>query len=317
MRVLQEILIYSLAALTFSGFDNNPQSTPSVVSRQAIQKLIDLGRLQEAQQRLKEQVAVQGETPESFFLEGLILFKQRQYDESLQKAERSLALGFRDLEVYKLLAFNGVVLNRLEIVEPALNKALELAPGDFTVHFHLGLLYFTTNRFALAESQFQKAVELNATYMKAYDLLGQAQEEVDKEDAAQKSYRKATELTEQQSLRDESAFLHLAKLLWNKNQYQESLAPAQKAVELNPKSAEAHCVVGRVLEKLGDETGAEKALTRSTEIDADYAEAYYLLSRLYAKQGRQKEAAKALETFRIASRDTNERNEKKVSPGVQ
>src|SRR5215471_19005338 len=135
MRVLQEILIYSFVALIFSGFDNNPQSPPSVVSRQTIQKLIDLGRLQEAQRQLKEQKAVQGETPESLFLEGLILFKQKHYDESLQKAERSLALGFRDLEVYKLLAFDGVVLNRLEVVEPALNKALELAPSDFTVHF--------------------------------------------------------------------------------------------------------------------------------------------------------------------------------------
>jgi len=317
MRVLQEILIYSLAALIFSGFDNNPQNPPSVVSRQAIQKLIDSGRLQEAQQQLKEQMAVQGETPESLFLEGLILFKQKRYDESLQKVERSLALGFRDLEVYKLLAFNGVVLNRLEVVEPALNKALELAPSDFTVHFHLGLLYFTTNRFALAENQFQKVVELNPSYMKAYDLLGQAEEEVDKEDAAQKSYRKAIELTDQQGLRDESAFLHLAKLLWNENQYRESLAPAQKAVELNPKSAEAHCVLGRVLEKLGDETAAEMVLARSTQIDANYPEAYYLLSRLYMKQGRQKEAAKALEAFRTATRDTSQRNEKNVSPGSQ
>jgi tetratricopeptide (TPR) repeat protein len=308
MRVLQMVVL-SLAALFLSGFVGTAQTDPSTASRQVIQHLIESGHVQEAQDRLKEEVSAHGESPETIFLEGLILFKQKQYEKSLQKAEHSLALGLRETEVYKLVAFNGIVLNRLETVEPALKAALKLAPDDFVLHFHLGLLYFTTNRFAMAESQFQKVIELNPSYMKAYDMLGQAQEEVEKEDTALETYHKAIELTNQQSLSDESAYLHLAKLLWVKNRYSESLAPAQKAVELNPKSAEAYYVLGRLLDKLGKGTEAEKLLRRATQIDPNYGEPYYLLSRIYLKEARQKEAVEALETFKSVTGNRRQKND--------
>jgi len=73
------------------------------------------------------------------------------------------------------------MLNKTEMIESALNAALALASDDFTIHFHLGLLYFTTNRFEKAEGKFQTVTRLNPTYMRGYDLLGQAQEELEKD----------------------------------------------------------------------------------------------------------------------------------------
>jgi len=267
--------------------------------RRSIKALLDTDRLQEAREKLNTEVSSHGESGETLFLRGAILFKEKQFSESLKAAEQSLALGLRDAEVYKLVAFNGVVLNRLDVVEPALNAALPLAPRDFTIHFHLGLLYFTTNRFAQAESQFQTVTELNPTYMRGYDLLGQAREELEKDEAAVAAYRKAIELTEQQNLKDESAYLHLAKFLWARNRHQESLQPAQKAVATNSKSASAYYVLGRLLDELGQETEAVNALRQSTEIDPELGESYYLLSRIYLRQGRKEDAAKALNTFKV------------------
>jgi len=317
MRALWRIATLSVTPLVLLVFIGRSRSEPSPAFRLIIQKLIDSGHLQEAQDKLRAEVAARGETSETTFLEGLILFREKRYEESLKNAEHSLALGLHEPEVYKLVAFNGVVLDRLQIVEPALKAALDLAPNDSTVHFHLGLLYFTTNRFAMAEGEFQRVIQIDPNYVKAYDMLGQAQEEVEKEGTALETYRRAIELTERQSLRDESAYLHLAKLLWVKNQYQESLAPAKKAVELNPKSAEAYFVLGRVLAKLGEETEAEKALRRSTQIDPRDGEAYYLLSRLYVKQGRQKEAAEALEVFKSVTRNGEQKTGKTLSLPVQ
>ena len=272
--------------------------------RRSIKGLVDTDRLQEALEKLNREVATHGETGDTLFLRGTILFKEKRFPESLKAAEQSLALGLRDAEVYKLVAFNGVVLNRLDIVEPALNAALPLAPGDFTVHFHLGLLYFTTNRFAQAESQFRSVTVLNPTYMRGYDMLGQAQEELEKDESAVATYRKAIELTEQQNLKDESAYLHLAKFLWAKNRHQESLVPAQRAVATNPKSASAYYVLGRLLDELGRETEAMKALRQATEIDPELGESYYLLSRIYLRQGRKEEAAKALSAFKASRSKT-------------
>ena len=102
----------------------------------------------------------------------------------------------------------------------------------------------------MAESEFQTVTRLNSTYMKGYDLLGLAQEEVRSDEVVVETYRCAIDLTEQQKLGDESAYLHLAKFLWLRNRYSESLPPARRAVELRPKSAEAYYVLGRVLDKL-------------------------------------------------------------------
>jgi len=269
-----------------------------VLLRKSIKELVDTGRLEEARQRVKQLVATRGESGETLFLEGTILFKEKRFTESLKAAERSLALGLRDAEVYKLVAFNGVVLNKAEMIERALNAALPLAPDDFTIHFHLGLLYFTTSRFAKAESEFQTVTRLNPTYMRGYDLLGQAQEELEKDEAALSSYRKAIELTEQQNLKDESAYLHLAKFCWARNRHQESLVPAQRAVTINPRSAEAYYVLGRLLDELGQEAEAVKALKQSIEIDPGLGQSYYLLSRIYVRRGQQDEATKAMNAFR-------------------
>src|SRR5262245_36003752 len=297
--MLKRLLVFSLLLLKPLFLQGQvEQPAASAPLRQSIKQLVDTDRLQEARERLKQEVASRGESGETLYLEGTILFKEKSFAESLKAAERSLALGLRDAEVYKLVAFNAVVLSKTEVIERALNAALPLAPGDFTIHFHLGLLYFTTSRFAKAETEFQTVAQLNPTYMKGYDLLGQAQEELEKDEAAFANYRKAVELTEKQNLKDESAYLHLAKFYWARNRHQESLRPAQRAVAINPRSAEAYYVLGRLLDKLGQETEAVKALKQSTEIDPGFGESYYLLSRIYLRRGQQEEAAKAMNAFR-------------------
>src|SRR5258706_15016963 len=70
--------------------------------RRSIKGLVDTGRLQEAQERLNTEVTAHGESGETSFLRGTILFKEKRFSESLKAAEQSLALGLRDAEVYKL-----------------------------------------------------------------------------------------------------------------------------------------------------------------------------------------------------------------------
>jgi predicted Zn-dependent protease len=281
---------------------NTASRGPDIELRQSVKTLLDAGRLDEAQDRVKKAVTARGETAETLFLAAQILFKQRKFKESIGSVERSLVLDPSDPEAYKLLAFNAVVLDRLDLVETALKTALPLAPQDWVIHFHLGLLYFTTNRFGLAQGEFQIVTRLNPTYMKGYDMLAIAQEELESDAVIIETYRKAIQLTEQQKLTDESAFLHFSKFLWSRNRFDESLPLARKATELNPKSAETHYVLGRLLDKLGKEAEAMKALQQSADLDPSYPEPRYLLSRIHLKQGRTEEARQEMEIFEAISR---------------
>ena len=281
--------------------------------RNRVQQLLDTGQISEAEEKVRQELTAHGETPETLFLEGLVLFKQKQYAESMRRVQRSLAQRQNDPQAYKLLAFNGVLLNRLDVVETALKRALELAPDDPVAHFHRGLLYFTTNRFALAKNDFQRVTQLNPGYMKAYDMLALAEEELDEDAIIVQTYQRASELAEQQNLKDESPYLHLAKFLWLRNRFEESLPVARRAAEVNPKSAEAFYVLGRLLDKLGRDAEAGEALGQTIRINPDFSESYYLLSRIYMRQGREEEAAKAMKRFE----ESKKRSSTPQSPGAE
>ena len=293
------MLISAASAFPRSGQEpNSPIFSSRSSVRQSIARLIESGQLQQAQTQLNQQLSHQGESPDTLYLEALLLFKQKQHEKSEEKLKRSLSIEKDDPEACLLLARNAVLLNQMELAETSLKTSIRLAPKEPLSHLHLGLLYFTTNRFSLAESEFQALVSLDATYMKGYDLLGLAQEELQGAEVVKATYQKAIDLAEKQHLHDESPYLHLAKFLWRKNSFPESLPLAQRAVEVNPQSSGAYYVLGLVLDKLGQTEPAIKNLQESTRIDPQNVEAHYLLSRIYLKQGKQEEARKELQLFR-------------------
>jgi len=282
-----------------------PQTTPSpplgVIpinpSWQVIERLISSGELQQAREKLNEEIRGRGETYKSLYFEALILFKENRFMESLQKLERSLALERQHPEAHKLTGLILVVLERFDVARPFLEAAVQLAPSDSMAHYYLGRLYYTIQRFPQAASEFQTVIRLDPTYVKAYDNLGLALEALGDEEAAIQSYHKAIELNERQMLRNEWPYLNLGKFLVTRNRYEESLSVVRKAVELNPKSAEAYYVLGKVLAKLGKDSEALEALKRSTLNDPKYGEAHYLLSRIYLKRGQEEEAQKEISIF--------------------
>jgi len=257
---------------------------------QGLEMLIESGRLQEAQEQLKKEIIAHGETHRTFYLEALILFKEKRFTESLKKLERSFALEKRDPEVHKLAGLNWVVLNRLDHAEPFLQAAVQLAPSDSMAHYYLGRLYYTAQHFSQAESQFRETTRLNPTFVKGHDNLGLALEALGDEEAAIQSYRRAIELNELQKLNNEWPYLNLGKCLLALNRDQESLTCVEKATQINPKSAEAFYVLGKLLNKLGRNAEALEALAHSTRNDPNYAEPHYLLTRIYLQQGRKDEA---------------------------
>jgi tetratricopeptide (TPR) repeat protein len=108
-------------------------------------------------------------------------------------------------------------------------------------------------------------------------------------------------------------YLHFAKFCWARNRHQESLEPAQRAAAINPRSAEAYYVLGRLLDELGQEAVAVKALKQSIEIDPGLGQSYYLLSRIYVRRGQQGEATKAMNAIK-SRRTTSMPGGNKASP---
>ena len=264
---------------------------------QEINRLIDAGELPLARRKLTEEVTGHGESYQTLFLEAKILFREQKCRESLKVLERCFSLDQHDPELYKLVALNAILIDRMDIAEQALQTATRLAPHDSLVLFHLGALYYTESRFPSARPLLEKSVNLNPEYVPARLFLGLTLEELGQEQTAIDCYHRAIEMSERSGSKGEQPYLYLGRLLYRENRLNESLPYLRKAVQANSRSCESLCLVARVLSVQGQEADALAALRQCTGADPNYVEAHYLLSRAYVKQGRTGEAARELSLF--------------------
>jgi Flp pilus assembly protein TadD len=263
-----------------------------------IEKLIDLGRLSEARTKMREQMAKTGEQPRLLLFEAMILYRERQYQDSLRQLDRVLNQHDADPDVHKLIGLNLVAMGREDLAGRYFEKAVNLAPHDFMARYYLGLYQVTSKQFAPAEVTVREALKLNRYYVDAWLLLGVVQEQAGKETEAIQTYQQAIELAEQQALKTEMPSLYLARLLISLQKFEPSLAPLKRAVSLNPKSAEAFTLLGRSLIQLEQNEAALQALQEAVRLLPQDKSAHYLLMGLYQKLGRKEEAQREMQIFR-------------------
>jgi tetratricopeptide (TPR) repeat protein len=234
---------------------------------------------------------------DALFREARILFREQKYQESLKVLERCLALNRRDPELYKLIASDAILADRMDIAEQALTTARRLAPDDYLILFNLGAFYYTNSRFSQAEPMLRESAKLNPQYVPTRLFLGLTLEELGQEQSAAASYLQAIDIAERSEFRGEQPYLYLGRLLYRQNKMTASLPYLQKAVQANPQSCESLCLLARVLSVQGQETRVVATLNQCLHAYPKYPEAHYLLSRAYVREGRAEEAAKELALF--------------------
>ena len=262
-----------------------------------VERLIDLGRLDDAREKLREQFAMQGEQPRLLFLEAMILYKEKQYLQSVRRLERSFTLSDRDPDVYKLAGLNLVAVGRRDLAGPYFEAAGELAPRDFMALYYLGLHELSDRRSDRAQTILREAITLRPDYVDAHILLGVAEEQRGKEEEAIRRYRHAIELAEQQGLKTDAPFLYLARLLIALHCHEESLSLLRRVVELDAESSEARALLGKALTHLGRYDEALPVLRAAITRAPEDKTAHYLLMTVYKRLGKHDEAAHEMQLF--------------------
>ena len=267
-----------------------------------IETLITSGNLAQARQRLDQETAARRDTCSGLYLEARILFEERRYADALAVVQRALAKVPSDAELYKLAALSAIRMDRMDIAEPALRTAAQLAPRDYLVHFHLGALYYTESLFVLAKAELEKAAELNPGYMPALLFLGLTLEEVGDEKATVATYRRAIEVAAGERTAREMPYIYLGRFYYRLNRFDEGLALLEKAVAMNSGSAEALLELGKTLHALKRDGESAAVLERSAAADARNPEPHYLLFRLFESEGREQAAQGELKQFQELNR---------------
>ena len=123
--------------------------------------------------------------------------------------------------------------------------------------------------------------------------LGEELEAVEPGDA-EDAYRRALALDP----RNAEAHVNLGRLLQERGRTEEAVLQYQEALRLSPRSAPAAFNLGTALEDLKRTNAAIAAYRQAVSIDESLADAHYNLSRLYESNGQKQAALRHLRAYR-------------------
>lgn len=131
-------------------------------------------------------------------------------------------------------------------------------------------------------------------------------------DAAMKEFRRELEISPSHY----PAMTQMAFELLKRDEYEEALPLAEKAVQLAPKMYAARNVLGRVLLELGQVERAIKELEEGARLAPGSPEMHYALGRAYRRAGREQEAKREVELFQKLQEQVNARRNAQLSGGA-
>lgn len=102
-----------------------------------------------------------------------------------------------------------------------------------------------------------------------------------------------------------------------RDQYDDALPLAEKAVQLAPKLYAARNVLGRVLLELGQVDRSIKELEEGVKLAPSSPEMHFALARAYTRAGRKQDAARERETFKKLQDEYNQKKQIEEKPSPQ
>jgi tetratricopeptide (TPR) repeat protein len=137
-----------------------------------------------------------------------------------------------------------------------------------------------SGRLDEAISYDEKAIQADPTYLAAHVGLATAYQEKQEPDLAISEYQKALQLKPAPEIHQD-----LAGLFFEQGRYGEALSHIQETIKAEPKSANAHVILGNILmvQNLADQAITE--YSKAIELDPNNADAHYNLGTAYFKTG--------------------------------
>jgi tetratricopeptide (TPR) repeat protein len=280
-----------------------------------------LGRYDEAVKSYDDALRLNPRLTEALFNLGVAHYRAGQFAKAAEALSRYLADRPESWQARQMLGLALIELGRDEEAAPLLEAALESNPQDASLLFGLGLAYLRLKRpevktmierlaatssgepFAhllkgqnyLADSDFQHAVEsLEAAAKFSDDLprlhfsLGVAYLRAGRN---QESLR-AFENELKRMPRDYWTLYYLAFLHDAEGQLDAARERAQLALAIQPRSAEAGALLGKVLLKQGKAAEAVAPLETAVGQNPNDANLRFQLGRAYQQSGRRQDAAR-------------------------
>jgi tetratricopeptide (TPR) repeat protein len=225
---------------------------------------MSLFRYDDAERRLKQALAIDGDFFPARRLLGDLYARQGSYDKALKEYEKALESHPGDT---RLLNNMGVFLNRLERPGEAsvyLQKAALLAPDDLGIRYSLASNYRDNKEWDRAVEEFRKIIAVDDEYPNIYNDLGDIYQLQGRGEEALEAFRREAAL-------------------------------GAERLKSRPGDPRVLNDLAFALNRLGRASEAEVLIRRALKERPDYRQAYLTLAQIYENQQRHEEALAAMD----------------------
>lgn len=252
--------------------------------------LIQLGKLQDAEQVIRHYIEVHRNSADAHYLLGYLLFKKQDARASL--AEYTEGAKFRTPDAHDLEVVGGdyVLLHDYSDADKWFSKSVEWDPDNLQTLYYLGRAKYNENRFDEAMAVFQRVLKADPTNVKAEDNLGLSYQGLGRVEDAMAAYRTAIEWEKGQVSKDAGPYVNLGSALVDSDRPREGLPYLQEAAQIAPGELRVHRALGKAYLHLNQLDKAQQELEKGARLAPQNASIHFMLAQVYRKQGQEEKA---------------------------
>ena len=308
-RSLSLLGVLALALLALPGLahedqrpPHNSRVTPSERSaspfREA-EELIQKGMLEQAKEKIEEQLKLNPSSVEGYNLLGIVYTTEKNYDNALDAFQQALKLAPDSTKTHDNLGNLYLTQQKLDLAEKEFTRVLSLAPANRDANYNLGLLLLAKGAPVAAIQHFQRVrpqtVEARFNLVRAYLQAGQTTQALKTAQDLSASHKQDVQL-----------HFTLGVLLASAKQYKAAQLELEQANALQPETFEILHNLGQAYLRAQEYAKADLALNRALKLKPDSAETLYLLAQVDYEQSRPMDALELLvRAHKLAPQNTD------------
>ncbi len=206
---------------------------------------------------------------------------------------RALELAPNHAGVHHLLSVNYARIEDWEKAFVHIETALKSEPRNAAMRYNAGNLFNNQGKFLEASQQYRLAHHVDPANFQYHFSLALATELADQREEALAEWTKVIDSHPAEA----GPYSRRATLMMSLGRKEEAHRDAAKAISLDPKSADACYVLGRIHEQDHELPKALAAYSQVVEIDPEHLQTRYRLSLIHRRLGDAEKAKKQAEIY--------------------
>ena len=261
------------------GLDSNPEAARTC---QRIPMRLSGGKLDEARQLADTLVTELPESGVGHYWLGILQLKQEKFISALRHFQAAVDRSPGIPMAHLILGICYAIIRQFELFKQEMLWLTEHAPNESLAYFYLGQYYSKDlDQVDKGMEYFRQALQRNPHDIRSRYLLGYALELKGDREKAMEEYKAGVAAAGAQGAIYSLPLQGVARLYLQENNEDKALEYVQKAIQLEPKLASNHLLLGKLYLWTGDLAKGVAALRQAVDLDPANAAPYYLLFRTY------------------------------------